>query len=757
MKGKRIEYEKVFALLVLSASCLFNFYLCQELLGEGAIDAGDDQYHLTMSKYVYRLITEEKSLFGVYHAYGTGYPWLLPHQSLLYVAVSIVHLLSLGSISLLLSHNLTIVCLFSLYPVGYYYLFEKFGAKPLHAAIASCFSVIPISGWGNTVTAYFTIGLSSQLPGAFLFPFALGSFHELLTKGGAKKKVAILYSLTLFGHPYAAFFLALVSVLDVLVYLPKRLSPDVKERILGVFKAGVLTFLVVSFWVLGVSTALNYAPRNIFMVASRSSFSLNEALEHYVSGQLLDVSDNFGEPHGKSLRWPVNEESGRLPVLTFFSMLGLVLGFRFDRRFALFCLLGLVLAFMLLVGKDDLPFLEFLPLSEHSNAKRAIYLFDFFSVCLASNALYVLIAHVRDYLKGRFRAFYTLPFYVMVLALVFYTPFVERAETADKTVKLIDYWFTDFGQLGRYMRSSGADVRVFGEAETGVVSAPVILSEPFHFEMPVLRRIYATRFFGDLLEYPNLLGLFHIGYVLTSSSYEIPNASSQHLDKVYSTNVYDLYEVSSESEWLGVSHKRPALVLSHEKGWRRLAEVWLSYYKKTEHPETSPLLVNYEGQKIDYEDYCCMLEYERKKPSLTSIFSNSTYDAFALPHHSVRSVLYDRFESEPKAQVEVLTRSVHEVTAKVTVEEDALVYYKVKYHPNWGAKVDGVDVTCLRVSPEYMGAFVGQGSHIVQFSYELSLFDKLLRIVGALTLTYLLGVHKIFSKLRNKKIHVRVI
>ena len=96
-------------------------------------------------------------------------------------------------------------------------MLRKFNRGRMTAALGAILTPMLISGWGHTTTAYFVIGLASQSMGAFIFPFALGSFHQALTEGKGMRRTGLLYIMVLFSHPYYGYFLGFLSVMLALI------------------------------------------------------------------------------------------------------------------------------------------------------------------------------------------------------------------------------------------------------------------------------------------------------------------------------------------------------------------------------------------------------------------------------------------------------------------------------------------------------------------------------------------------------------
>jgi hypothetical protein len=709
------------SLLMVAFAVGFNLYIIRHLFDAGVNDAGDDQYHMSQSYYMRRLIVEEHALTGVVDALGLGYPWFNTHQFLMYAAEAALNLVSLGLIPLLDAHKLVLALSFSLFPVAVHFLLDRYRQPPIMCGLGALLSVTPISGWGHSTTAYFAIGLTSQSLAALLFPFALGCFHELLAAGGGARRTGLLYALVLFAHPYYAFFLGFLSLAEAAA--SSIALWDVRLVLRRAAPAAAIALLVCASWLAALPEAVQYAPRNLYVQAARESFSPGSAAYALLTGQLLDVTDNFGDAKDTNLRWPMNAGSGRLPVLTALALLGIIFPRTGKGGFGAFCIVCLLVSAALLLGSDDVPFLKALPLAGLANAKRAVFLVDLFSVCLAAAALNRILEAVWD-AAGRLSpglAMRTVAA-AAALALILSTPYYERAQTASREVNTLSHWIPGFDAMRQAMYDDGTDGRVYGDTETGLNYVTVIYSQPWLLDRTYMRRLYATRFGGDFLQNPMMFGMFNIRYVVASTEREIPAASKPALTGVYSDRLYTLYRVEGDFGWAYVSNSRPALLTTGEEWWRQAAEAWLNAYRTG--PPDSDFPVILQGMGGEEGDFRASLDYA----------------PVAAPNPTLATALVAELTAGERAAarqdgVRDERRSLHGYSAQVETPSEAVFAYKVTYHPDWKAYVDGLEARTYRATPEYPAVLLTPGRHTVEFRYEGGwLKDALGRVSAAAVL-----------------------
>ncbi|MFH0862973.1 MAG: DUF6541 family protein [Candidatus Altiarchaeota archaeon] len=725
------------SLLMVAAAIAFNLYITLPLMSFGLNDAGDDGYHISQAYYLKKMIVEDHTIFGVVNAQGAGYPWNNNHQFLMYLTEALINIISFDRISLIFAHKGLLVVFYSFYPAGVYFLLRKFRQAPLVCGLGALLAPLPISGWGHTTNAYFVIGLSSQAMGAFMFPFALGSFHEALTEGKGQRRAGLLYILTLFAHPYYGFFLCFLSVVDLAIQLARRSMDEMLSIVRNAAYAGVIGLLLGAFWLVPLPTALEYVPRAIHMQTARTAFSPMMEAKAFIGGELLDVSNNFGGPKDKNLRWPVNTGRGRLPILTALTIIGLGYALVRRDRFSIFCLLVFGMSMVLMIGESGLSTLEYLPFADHANPKRFIFVFDLFAVLLSAQALHMILDKSFGFLTRYVNNIAAFAVCGMLLAVVVYTPYNERMLSAKKDVNLISYWLPSFEKIRNAIDSDGLDGRMYGDGETGVNTAPIIFSQSWLLDNPYMRRIYVTRFYGNLMDYPNIFRLFNIRYMLMGAGQKLTDVMEPMTEQLYKDRLYRLYRVDGDFGYLSMNHKKPALVATSEEGWREISETWIRYYKNASNPDHMPLLVQYGGPDVSAEDYSQLILYDRTvEPSVYSGFGNRTLVTTVL-NTLVKAAIKDSKKGKVSDSIDVVSHKGQSIRANVE-SDGGLLVLKYTYHPNWRAYVDGREEKTMQASPEFPAVFLSPGRHEVEFRYEKAPWQKALDMVSALTLLFVL-------------------
>jgi hypothetical protein len=57
-------------------------------------------------------------------------------------------------------------------------------------------------------------------------------------------------------------------------------------------------------------------------------------------------------------------------------------------------------------------------------------------------------------------------------------------------------------------------------------------------------------------------------------------------------------------------------------------------------------------------------------------------------------------------------------TGHVRLDAPAVIVFRMTYHPNWHARIDGKDVATMMLSPGYVGVRAARGEHVLEMSYQ---------------------------------------
>lgn len=402
--------ERWLARVMLLAAVLFAYAISSPLLDPGYSAAGDDIIHMAYDHEVAAIIEAEGRLYSWSYLYGLGAPIFLFRPPLQYFSVGLIHSCVGGFLSIAEIHKLFYVIFFSLFPFSMYYLLSKFSFRPLACGIAALFAITPISMWGHTIDAYFALGIGKQLIAIFLFPIALGRIHGAVAQRQTIFPASLLITLSFLSHPYMPYCLALVCALYcgiLLLATELRVAWTSIQRMFVTWAmAGLmLSIYLVPFYSSPEIQELSFSSnwRHAFEVVCMTT---GHTVDQLCSGGLFDTTGTkYGNYGPDEWGWQNNTFTKRWPILTALCLLGLAVTVCRRRQFRnLLFLYAWVLAFLMFLGPDDLPVLEYLPLQGQFQYIHEIFLLEVFTVAAAGIGAATLITGVfwliRGYLSG---------------------------------------------------------------------------------------------------------------------------------------------------------------------------------------------------------------------------------------------------------------------------------------------------------------------------------------------------------------------
>ncbi|MFC1452619.1 hypothetical protein ACFLSJ_04660 [Verrucomicrobiota bacterium] len=594
-------------------------------LDHGMLMAGDDCVHTAYSLESHRMITETCRVFDWTYMYGLGAPIYIFRPPGYYLTVQAMYFLAFGLIPLEVVHKLGYVVALSLYPAGVFYMLRKFRFPALACGIGALLAVTPISTWGHTIDAYYDLGLSKQAFAILLFPFCLGKLHGIMAFKERIFPGALMFGLMFLSHPYMGW--AFMPVCGLYMLVEFLSEPKWRAWLRGSGKMAMIVFggmAVVAFWLVPFYSSEEIHPTQDYSKTRRHGFAVITdttagVMEHYVRGTLFDRaksdSDRFGS--GSVWAWRNNSRNKRWPVLTIFSMVGLLatlLGYRY-RRNAFFALawVGSMIVFM---GPDDIRLLRLIPFQGQFQYVHFVPVPELFTVGLAAFGLYFVPALLWGFIEPHLRRLRlndgALAIGSCLVICLFSAPFVynavhERHEYGRAKTRNRKFETKLNGQTAWSLQTQSN--RAFKECtdylcehlepfERFYGSPTKILSgkEIFHFTVApsYMRRtnlisplfgglfgsinniVHTPEFRRHLWKSAVMMDLFHVGALITSEN----NVKNYPFDeKVFEKKVvispWAIYDTDHSSRPMGVTYARPILVAGDVKKWEQACRDWL--------------------------------------------------------------------------------------------------------------------------------------------------------------------------------------
>lgn len=373
------------------------FLVAARSLAMGGLDqSGDLTYHLGGEYQVAEAIKEGRNPFGPL-SINFGSPMLKFYQPLLYLLIGAIH--AVTGVDILVVHHIVLLLLFLITPLALYYGYRHVGLPEVAAGFGVVLNALSVAGFGNSLEAYFTVGVVNQMIGAVFFPLFLGFFNQLLQGKRGPVPVAFLFALTFISHVMMAVY---ATFAGGLLFLTERRPIRSVLKPLAAF--AVLSGLLLTFWFVPFVAAWE-KHRPIPKSADRASYAfylasltLGETSKLLFTGRLLD------DAHASKLEGNQNDLDAlsdrvnmcptfvtRPPVITVLVLLGfvLVLVFRLRSPPHRFLVAGFLFSFLVLSGPDDVPWLRYIPFTKRIEFFRSTYLFEFFAFGLAGAGIQI--------------------------------------------------------------------------------------------------------------------------------------------------------------------------------------------------------------------------------------------------------------------------------------------------------------------------------------------------------------------------------
>ena len=369
-------------LLPLLGSALV-FYLAWPFLTGAVNRAWDDLFHQTTQHLVADAIEQGRSPFGLLPTHF-GIPGLRIYQCLHPLIAGTIEWLT--GLSTQVVHSWLVAIFFALTPWTYRHFLTSLGLDPMAASIAGLLYIGSTAGFGNSFEAYYELGIVTQALGSVLMPLGMAKIVRICKEGEGYVGAAVFLSLTMMTHAMYAIYALLISVFIVLFYAKR-----IKTLLLLGLAAGLAVVLclgwVLPFLALRVEhksvTDMVARPDRIVWSAGHSGGSLGRAL---VSGRTLDGGRKDGTADEKldnRLNMTFTREV-RFPYYTILAAIGVMMAAIGHRRRENRVLVsGLAAGLLLILGFDDFPILNHLPVFNQIQAFRVGYFIEFFGIALA--------------------------------------------------------------------------------------------------------------------------------------------------------------------------------------------------------------------------------------------------------------------------------------------------------------------------------------------------------------------------------------
>ncbi len=714
MKQLNAFITKFLPYILLAFAIGFNFFT---LLPELSVksDPNDNVFQFSLTQRMDEALGNKESPLD--HWVGTwasGYPLPFYYQHLPHLFIATIYRLFLKTIPLYSVFKLVNFSFWVFFPLALFLATRKFGFSKLTAGLTAFFGsqVLADGLYGADASsfAWRGFGLSTQLQALFFALLALAEIYQSVKKGNNPRLfifAVLLLSATFASHVAIGYIVGL-SALFVPLSLVKKPVEFPKKLFIYYFRLFLIfaaTFLLLSYWFVPLFLGNTYHNVSFWDPWLKwNSYGYREVISMFLDGKLFD----FNRP----------------PILTTLTVIGFfVCLVRFKGRYKLFALL-FPLWILLYFGRTTWgSLIDILPMMKEMHLQRLLNGLHLVSFPLIGIGAAFLFKKLRwPILATGFIILLGIPVYKANANYLWLNRlWIKQANESYQNDA------ADFRNLankikelpsGRvYAGSPGNWGREFKVGATQVYLALSTMGLSMNGFLPESWSLNTDpEMFFNYTD-PESYQLFNVRYLITPTGLELPKFAKQVAD--YGRFRLSQIETSGYFD-IGSSN---LLVSTQKTNIQNIIHLWLA----------SDLPGRKEFPSLDLIG---------KEPDLPYTLRLKLSDNFFPPPLSYP--LLDR----PEPLGKIVSESVignHKFLAKIEVDQNCrncLVVFKMTYHPNWRAFLDGQPAQELMVFPSFLATKVGPGSHEISFEYRPSSLKIPLVCLGIMSL---IG----FSKLRK--------
>ncbi|MBT3407267.1 hypothetical protein HN415_01145, partial [Candidatus Woesearchaeota archaeon] len=707
----------------------FNLFFLSPLLQRGLPPGGDGVSHFNLVINTVDLI-QTHTLNWWSPDYNLGFPLFNFYAPLSYFFIGLIYVFT--HLDLLFLFKLSIFLSFGLFPLVIYKsmrLMEFSQISSLFSALVSTM-LSSYQGFGLEIVAFFKYGIYSQVMVLIFFPLTIAFIYRFFFIKNCKNeitffKVSVFLSLTFLTHFLSGFMAALTAV-------PALFLKFNKLKLKKILFLAFCTFCFVAFLLIPIYFYGDYMNDGKF---SHKSFDRIDgygvsSFFHFFSGNFLDF--------------------GRLPFLTFFAVLGILISFHFrqeDRH--KFILAGFCLSFFFLIGRALFGnLINFIPGVSAIPLFRFISLLHFFSIILIGVAFGFLIDLISS--KFRLHRYEQINLLIVLLVCVFFLAPVVIDTSANYVGNVVTFHDVgsepDLNQIMNelnLMPNSRVIFENFSSYSMIPNSIPIYSNKPSFFSGGIgghdsLSIFYVNKPFISFSNKTDLYNLFNLGYFISNSNrtnltdFYFKNKNYVIFNKT-SSSYFDLVQSSIAID-SSLGDSRPIFLMWYFSVLPSTNEHILILKPRllneltsiTEHIDLNFLIIPPE-RSVLMKNYQSLLSEDRKRVVITD--NSFNIDVKNLKTHELTTVdalhFFQTFKSVPKncgsviGGTEVVRRGYYETLVNVT-DSSCFIMLKVSAHPEWRAYVNGTESEIYEISPSFMSVKVDTpGVYKVYFEYKL--------------------------------------
>lgn len=677
MTGRR---ERWAARAIVAVVVAWNALVLAPEIAIGRVDLNDTVFHYTViDRLVQRIGPGQATLDFWMPEWTFGYPVVRGYQPLGHWLVAAVHLVTAQQFPLDALFSFIRYLLLASFPLSVYAGCRAASMRPLTAAAVAMLSPLIASpnlyGIEHGSYVWRGNGLYTQLVASHFFALVIGVGSAAIRSGRRVTLAGLLLALTFLSHFVYGYMAA--ATLILVACMPDPDTPA-RRRLIRLAWTGALSFGLAAFQLVPMMSDGPFINRSRWEPAWKwESFGFAGVFGAAASGNLLDA--------------------GRLPVL---SLLALAGAFSVVRRrkeaeppfVGRFALAGAVLWLFLFCGRAAWgPLFKAIGLSEAAQLHRFIGGAQWFLLMLAGIGLTRLwaVPGERNWRRPR-------PMAAALTAVLLWSPVSERLQylrqgetwgrenlaAYESNRSAIEETVTTASRLGGRVYP-GLAANWGAQLRTGYVPFYAFLSRA---HVPAVAFLYhSMALTSDLMvrfdeQRPDHYRLFDIRVAVAESTRPLP----PFLTAVASSGGFTVFRAPPSGMFDAVDVPRSVYV--DGRTFYDVNDAWLQsgWAQSRAH---------------------LLLDYESAVPTIPRPRLPDGGLATAPPQAACGTIVNERSAGDAySASVDVAA-------------ETCVVLFKMTYHPNWQATVDGAVKPVVMLTPGFMGVAVPRGRHAVEMHY----------------------------------------
>ena len=644
--------------------------------------------------------------------WASGYPLPLYYQHLPHLSVALLYNLLFRTFSLYSVFNFVKFLLWVFLPASFYLSCRWLGLSRLQSALSAFFGSQILTdglfGFDISSFAFRGYGLYTQLVAIFFAPMAWGKAYQLLTnqeKGIGRKDFLLAVFLlvaTFSSHMAIGYMVALSSFFIPLIFnkvnlkslgLIKNWEKEVKQLLSSYFPLFLLlfcSFALLAYWFIPLLSGNIYHNISFWDPPVKwNSYGLRETVVMFLNGALFD----FNRP----------------PVLTIFIIIGfLYCLYNFKEKKSKFFLLNFVLMFCLYLGRTTWEkLIDLLPMMREMHQQRLINGLHLVSLPLIGMGAGLIVQKIKRPLWG-----------MLLIIVLGFVVFRANADYLAYNKTLLDDSNSNYEKVSQDFEALVAKLKSLppGRIHAG---APGNWGRQFNLGSTQMYLVLSTKGF-DIVDFlPESWSLnselesffndqrlddyllYNVKYLVTPPEINPPSFAK----KIDAFGSFNLWQIETPGYFdIGTSN---LLVKSDKEDFLNMEHLWLrsDLPLKKEFPT---LLLKGKEPSLPYRTRITLKG--------TNLYEKEGKD-FSL--YSLAYVLNPQPEILGKIIAETIKDQLYQTTIEVDKDcQSCLVIFKMTYHPNWTAKVDGKTAEKIMVFPSFMAVKIEPGIHNVSFQYS---------------------------------------